>query len=82
MSYDWRIKADRHCDCECSTQRDLEAMTHLVQRLMNCNEAERQRIRAIMEEGGNGIENLAEIDPSTEESVNDAIQFLIESAGG
>jgi hypothetical protein len=80
MIHEWRIPEVMGCTCG-SWSRE-QAMTHLVQRLMNCNEAERQRIRAIMEEGGNGIENLAEIDPSTEESVNDAIQFLIESAGG
>jgi hypothetical protein len=80
MIYEWRIPEVMGCDCGAWSRE--QAMTHLVQRLMNCDEAERQRIRAIMEEGGNGIENLAEIDPSTEESVNDAIQFLIESAGG
>jgi hypothetical protein len=81
MTYEWRMPEFTGCDDLESWSRE-QAMAHLVQRLMNCNEAERQRIRAIMEAGGNGIENLAEIDLSTEESVNDAIQFLIESAGG
>jgi hypothetical protein len=80
MIYEWRIPEFGECGCG-GWSRD-QAFAHLVQRLMNCNEQERQRIRAIMEEGGNGIENLAEVDASTVESVDDAIQFLIESAGG